>query len=125
MAESLEDEIDQLEDAEDAVLAFPFLDDDPGNQVPLRVNLRTSIEGLDVEVVAARRGKDVASMNRFAGDGRGTVTRELVAGEPAVLRMGESGEEYPVFPTLSWSRDRDGRPTVTEVEIGGVRLGEE
>jgi hypothetical protein len=122
---SLEDEIDQLEDAEDAVLAFPFLDDDPDNQVPLRVNLRTSAGGLDVEVVAVRRGKDASSMNRFAGDARGTVTRKLAAGEPAVLRMGNGGEEYPVLPTLSWSRDRDGRPTVTEVEILDVRLDEE
>ena len=122
---SLEEEIDQLEDAEDAVLAFPFLDDEPGNQVPLRVNLRTSADGLDVEVVAVRRGKSVASMNRFEADARGAVTRKLAAGEPAMLRMRDGQEEYPVSPALSWSRDRDGRPTVTEVEIAEVRLDEE
>ena len=122
---SLEDEIDQLEDAEDAVLAFPFLDDSPGNRVPLRVNLRTSTDGLAVEVIAVRRGKDVASMNRFEANARGTITRKFAAGEPAVLRMRDGQEEYPVSPTLSWSRDRDGRPTVTEVEIEEVRLDEE
>ena len=119
---TLEAEIGQLEDAEDAVLAFPFLDDDSGNQVPLRVNLRTSSEGLDVEVVAVRRGKDVAEMNRFGADGRAAVTKRLAAGEPAALRLRDGAEEYAVFPSLSWSRDTDGRPTVSDVEIESVEI---
>ena len=122
---SLEAEIDELEDAEDAVLAFPFLPDEESNQVPLRVNLRTSAEGLDVDVVAIRHGKGVSSMNRFGADARGTVTRKLATGEPAVLRLRGGAEEYPVAPALSWSRDRDGQPTVTEVEIADVRLNDE
>ena len=121
----LEAEIDQLEDAEDAVLAFPFLAEDPGNQVPLRVNLRTSSEGLDVEVVAVRRGKGVAEMNRFGADGRASVTKQLAAGEPAALRLRDGAEEYAVFPSLSWSRDAGGRPTVSEVEIESVEIDRE
>ena len=121
----LEAEIGQLEDAEDAVLAFPFLADDPSNQVPLRVNLRTSSEGLDVEVVAVRRGKDVAEMNRFGADGRASVTKRLASGEPAALRLRDGAEEYAVFPSLSWSRDTDGRPTVSEVEIESVEIDRE
>lgn len=121
----LEAEIGQLEDAEDAVLAFPFLADDPSNQVPLRVNLRTSSEGLDVEVVAVRRGKDAAGMNRFGADGRATVTKRLAAGEPAALRLRDGAEEYAVFPSLSWSRDSSGRPTVSEVEIESVEIDRE
>ena len=122
---SLEAEIGQLEDAEDAVLAFPFLADDPSNQVPLRVNLRTSSEGLDVEVVAVRRGKDVAAMNRFGADGRSTITKKLAVGEPAALRLRDGAEEYAVFPSLSWSRDSDGRPTVAEIEIESVDIERE
>jgi hypothetical protein len=122
---TLEAEIGQLEDAEDAVLAFPFLADDPSNQVPMRVNLRTSSEGLAVEVVAVRRGKDVAEMNRFGADGRATVTRRLAAGEPAALCLRDGAEEYAVFPSLSWSRDSSGRPTVSEVEIESVEIERE
>ena len=121
----LEAEIGELEDAEDAVLAFPFLADDPSNQVPMRVNLRTSSEGLDVEVVAVRRGKDVAEMNRFDSGARATVTKRLAAGEPAALRLRDGEEEYAVFPSLSWSRDADGRPTVSEVEIESVEIESE
>jgi hypothetical protein len=91
----------------------------------MRVNLRTSSEGLAVEVVAVRRGKDVAEMNRFGADGRATVTRRLAAGEPAALRLRDGAEEYAVFPSLSWSRDSSGRPTVSEVEIESVEIERE
>lgn len=121
----LDEEIDRLEEAEDATLAFPFLDDDPGNRVPLRVNLRTSAEGLDVEVVAVRRGKAVSGTNRFAADARQTVVERLARGESAHLRLRGGAETYEVAPVLSWARDEDGRPTVVDVEIDAVRVGEE
>lgn len=121
---SLEAEIGELEEAEDATLVFPFLDDEPSNQVPLRVNLRTSSEGLNVEVVAVRHGKDAAAMNEFADDQRMQITKRLATGDPAQLRLRDGVESYDVFPMLTWSRDDFGGPTVSEVEIEDVRFAE-
>lgn len=118
-------EMQDLSNAEDAVLSFDFLDDDPAYQVPLRVNLQTSTGGLDVEVVAVRQGKNVRDMNRFDSAARLQVTKRLANGDPAILRFDDGAEGYEVEPVIRWERDEDGRPTVTAVDIEGVRLGED
>lgn len=120
----LDHEMTDLSNAEDAVLSFDFLDDDPAYQVPLRVNLETSAAGLDVEVVAVRQGKNVQNMNHFDSEARLAVTTRLAQGEPAVLRFGDGAEGYEVEPVIRWERDDAGRPTVTHVDIDAVRLGE-
>jgi len=120
----LDREMADLSNAEDAVLAFDFLDDDPAFQVPLRVNLETSLEGLAVEVVAVRQGKSVRDLNRFDPAARQTVTTKLAAGTPAVLRFDGGAEGYRVEPVLRWGRDETGRPTVTDVVVQAVRLDE-
>jgi len=125
----LEHEMGALQDAEDAVLVFDFLDgngayEDEAFWVPLRVTQQTSREGLDVEVVAVRSGKSVSHMNHFDRSARRQVNANLAAGETATLRFtdGGDGEEYRVYPVLSWSKDESGRPTVTSVEIDEVIL---
>ena len=117
-------DIDRLEDAEDAVLSFDFLDD-AESAVPLRVNLRTSRSGLDVEVVAVRRGKGARERNRFGEGARKTIAERLVAGDGATLRTEDDDEEYRVFPVLSWTRDGAGHPTVADVEIEEVVFDDE
>ncbi len=119
--EGLDAEIDRLEDAEDAVLSFPFLDDEQA-RVPLRVNLETSADGLAVEVVAVRRGRDTADSNRFPDDGRVRVNQQLASSETARLELQDGAESYAVVPSLSWGRADDGTPTVTDVEISDVRF---
>ncbi|KZN24799.1 hypothetical protein A4G99_10745 [Haladaptatus sp. R4] len=119
--EGLGTEIDRLEDAEDAVLAFPFLSDERA-QVPLRVNLRTSADGLSVEVVAVRRGKNTAETNRFADDHRAEINRWLADGRTVRLELQNGTEAYDVVPSLSWGRADDDTPIVTEVEIVEVRF---
>jgi len=119
--EGLGTEIDRLEDAEDAVLSFPFLSDEHA-RVPLRVNLRTSADGLSVEVVAVRRGKSTAETNRFADDQRAEINRWLADGNTVRLELQNGTEAYDVVPALSWGRNDDGTPTVTEVEITEVRF---
>ena len=121
----LDREMRDLSNAEDAVLSFDFLDDDPAYQVPLRVNLETSNDGLDVDVVAVRQGKGVRDMNRFDSDARLRVTKRLAKGDPAVLRFDDGAEGYEVEPVIRWERDDSGRPTVTAVDIQAVRLGED
>lgn len=123
--EPLDREMQDLSSAEDAVLTFDFLDDDPAYQVPLRVNLETSVDGLDVEVVAVRQGKSVRDMNRFDSDARLAVTKRLAKGEPAKLRFGDGTEGYEVEPVIRWERDETGRPTVTAVDIQAVRFDDD
>jgi hypothetical protein len=115
----LDAEVETLENAEDAVLRFPFLDDDSGNTVPLRVNLETSAAGLDVEVVTIRSGKAVAERNAFDRGARRQIAEALATGETATLELDAGVEEYHVVPVLSWSHD-DGTPTVTDVSISEV-----
>ncbi|MFB6354780.1 MAG: hypothetical protein ABEJ92_11930 [Halobacteriales archaeon] len=119
----LDEEMADLTNAEDAVLVFDFLDDAAAYQVPLRVNLETSAEGLAVEVVAVRQGKSVREMNRFDPSARQTVTARLAEGAPASLRFDDGAEDYAVDPVLRWGRDDAGRPAVTDVTIRTVRLG--
>lgn len=116
----LDAEIDRLADAEDAVLAFPFLDSE-GAEVPLRVDLRTTSGGMAVDVVAIRRGKGTEGSNRFERGDRKAVASRLAGGETATLRVGP-GERYAVTPELSWARDGEGRPTVSDAEIVAVHL---
>jgi hypothetical protein len=125
----LEHEMGALQDAEDAVLVFDFLDqedsyDGESYWVPLRVTQQTSREGLEIEVVTVRSGKSVSHMNHFDRAARRQVNATLATGEPATLRFtdGGNGEEYPVYPVLSWSKDESGRPTVSGVEIDEVIL---
>lgn len=54
---TFESELGSLEGGEDATLEFPFLDDDAEYHVPLRVDLETSADGLDVDVITIRRAK--------------------------------------------------------------------
>lgn len=117
-------EMAHLSNAEDAVLGFEFLPDEPTYQIPLRVNLEASADGLAVEVVTVREGKSVRDMNHFDPQARRAVTTSLAEGQPAVLRFDDGAEAYPVEPALSWGRDEAGRPAVTGVRIEAVRLGE-
>ncbi|MFB6095367.1 MAG: hypothetical protein ABEJ71_02805 [Halodesulfurarchaeum sp.] len=116
----LEEEVETLQSAEDATLRFPFLDDDPASRVPLRVNLRTSSGGLDVDVVAVREGKGVSDLNDFDGPTRARITEALATGETALLTLADGAERYRVVPVLSWGRRADGTPRVTDVEIQEV-----
>lgn len=118
-------EMQDLSNAEDAVLSFDFLEDDPAYQIPLRVNLQTSVDGLDVEVVAVRQGKSVRDMNQFDSEARLQVTKRLAKGDPAVLRFDDGAEGYEVEPVIRWERDESGRPTVTAVDVQAVRLDDD
>lgn len=122
---SWDEELERVSDAEDAVLVFPSLGeaaDDPANQVPLRVRLGVDTDGLTVEVVTIRTGKGVADMNAVDRKVRQRLIRGLATGATATLRLEAGVEEYPVVPSLTWSRDADGRPTVDAVEIQEVRF---
>lgn len=123
-SETLDAELDRLAEAEDAALTFPFLDVS-GASVPLRVTLETTGEGLAVEVVAVRSGKGTADSNRFPDDARQRVATALADGATARLTLQDGAEAYDVVPHLSWGRDDDGTPTVTEVGIERVVLGGE
>lgn len=120
----LDREVATLESAEDAVLVFEFLGeraDERALQVPLRVTLKASTDGLGVDVVAVRHGKTVADTNAFDPDARKRVIEGLAAGEGATLRLAAGEEEYVVDPVLSWTR-ADGTPTVGSVSIENVRF---
>jgi hypothetical protein len=118
-------DVEDLEAAEDAVLRFPFLDgsEDPEYGVPLRVNLETTADGLDVEVVAVRTGKSVRGMNAFDREARMGIARGFSRGERARLELGDGEEHYGVAVSLSWGRAEDGRPTVDGVEVAEVVFG--
>ncbi len=116
----LDREVEALSEAEDATLVFDFLGDDEQFQVPLRVNLATGADGLDIEVVAVREGKGVAGTNAFEPGARHTIAERLSTDGLATLRLEAGVEEYDVVPVLSWGRDDRGRPTVTDVEIRDV-----
>ncbi|WP_313691170.1 hypothetical protein [Halorarum halobium] len=118
----LDDEVESLASAEDATLAFPFLDDEGSATVPLRVALETGPDGLSIEVVALRRGKGVAEANSFDAGDRQRVNTRLAAGDAAVLSFADGAESYRVRPVLSWTRGEDGRPTVDEVDVPEVVL---
>ena len=121
----IEREVDELQAAEDAVLRFEFLPDEgPDNQVPLRVTMQTGTDGLDVDVVAVRRGKSAQEMNRFSRDERQRINVELARGANGVLSF-DGDESYDVAPVLSWTRDRDGRPIVDDVAIDRVIFDDE
>jgi len=121
----LEAEMTELENAEDAVLRFDGVtDDDRRYEVPLRVRLETSRDGLDVEVVAVREGKSVSGMNRFDRETRRAVNEHLARGGTATLAF-EGAERYEVGPVCSWSRDDGGRPTVSTVDIEEVLFDDE
>jgi len=120
----LEREMSSLEAAEDAVLSFDFLGEAAGeraNQVPLRVVLEASTDGLVIEVVAVRQGKTVGAMNAFDPAVRRQVIEGLATGEAATLRIAAGEESYRVLPSLSWSRT-NGTPTVTDVAIEEVQF---
>jgi len=117
VGETLDDEIDRLEDAEDAVLV---LGDGDGERVPLRVALHTGPDGLAVDVVAVRSGKDTEGMNRFGGGARADVARRFAAGETARLELDAGDEAYDVRPEMEWARGSDGTPTVTDVTVTEV-----
>jgi hypothetical protein len=115
--EPLDDEIARLEDAEDAVLV---LGDGEGEGVPLRVILQTGPDGLDVEVVAVRSGKDTEGMNRFAEGARADVAERFAGGDTVILELADGEEIYRVRPELTWARGEDGTPTVEDVAIREV-----
>lgn len=119
--DSLDSELDELAEAEDAMLTFPFLEGSDA-AVPLRVTLRTTGDGLDVEVVTVRRGADTAARNQFPGDSRQRVAAALAEGETATLSLQDGAETYAVVPSLAWDRTEDGTPTVGEVTVEQVVL---
>jgi hypothetical protein len=119
-----EQEVESLENAEDATLVFPFLDDEPGYQVPLRVALEMRAGEVDVEVVTVRQGKSVTDMNSFDRGARHRIAEELATGSSVRLKLGGGVEAYDVTPVLTWSRDSQGDPIVDEVEIEDVLFGE-
>lgn len=114
-------EVESLSNAEDAELRFPFLPDEPGNRVPLRVRLETTADGLDVTVVTVRTGKSVAETNAFARGARQQIAASLADGELAELALAGGAETYRVAPALSW-QSRESGPTVTEAAIREVRF---
>lgn len=118
----LDREMRDLRAAEDAVLRFDVLEDDPRYEVPLRVRMETSRSGLDVEVVAVREGKSVTGTNRFDRGARRTVNEHFATGGTATLAFGANGdaETYEVAPVCSWGRHDDGTPRVSGVEIHEV-----
>ncbi len=134
----LDREVTELEAAEDAVLRFPFLDDEgPAYRVPLRVDMQTSRDGLAVDVVAVRQGKSVRDMNRFDRAARRAVNERLARGDTATLEFEAAGgensaepsvaaapedgaESYAVAPVLSWTQGDDGGPAVGAVEVDEV-----
>jgi hypothetical protein len=115
--EPLDDEIARLEEAEDAVLE---LGETEAHHVPLRVVLHTGPDGLAVEVVAVRSGKDTAGTNRFADGARADVAERFAGGDAVPLRLDGGQETYRVRPNLTWGRGEDGAPTVTDVEVSEV-----
>ena len=117
VGEPLDQEINRLEDAENAELV---LGEGEGERVPLRVSLHTGPDGLDVEVVAVRSGKGTEEMNRFADGARGRVARRFAQGETATLELDAGGETYDVRPDITWARGPDGSPTVTDVAVREV-----
>ena len=117
VGETLDDEIDRLEDAENAVLV---LGDSEGERVPLRVALHTGPDGLEVDVVAVRSGKGTEDMNQFADGARTDVARRFAEGETATLEVDAGSEAYDVRPDLSWARGPDGTPEVTDVAVRDV-----
>ncbi|MFB6111226.1 MAG: hypothetical protein ABEJ35_01690 [Halobacteriaceae archaeon] len=118
---SLDSELDRLADAEDATLTFPFIEAD-GARVPLRVSLRTTGSGLEIDVVAVRQGKGTDEVNRFPGDTRQRVAAAMSEDATATVSLQDGAERYDVVPRLSWGRTDDGTPTVTDVEIERVAL---
>lgn len=118
---TLDSELDRLAEAEDAQLTFPFLESEDA-AIPLRVTLQTTGEGLDVEVVAVRRGKDTEAANRFPAEARQRIATALADGETATLSLQNGAETYDVVPTLSWDRTDNGTPTVGDVTIEDVVL---
>ena len=114
---TLEDEIDRLEEAEDATL---ILGEGEGERVPLRVALHTGPEGLDVEVIAVRSGKGTEELNQFEDGARADVARRFAEGDTATLEIEGSEETYEVRPELTWVRGSEGAPRVTEVTIHEV-----
>ena len=117
VGETLDDEIDRLEDAENAVLV---LGDSDQERVPLRVALHTGPDGLDVDVVAVRSGKGTEAMNEFADGARADVAGRFAAGETATLELEAGSEIYDVRPDLSWARGPEGTPRVTDVTVRDV-----
>jgi hypothetical protein len=127
MGGDLDREMRDLQDAEDAVLSFDVLDDDPRYRVPLRVRMETSRDGLDVDVVAVREGKSARGTNRFDREARRAVNEHLATGGTATLAFGTNGdrETYRVAPVCSWRRSDDGTPRVAEVEVHEVVFDDE
>lgn len=120
----LDSQVETLAAAEDAVLGFDFLADAAArrsNQVPLRVTLEASADGLDVDVVAVREGKSVTDMNAFEPETRRQVIEGLASGADATLSLAGDAESYRVRPALTWSRE-NGIPTVSAVSIEEVRF---
>jgi hypothetical protein len=119
-----EEEVESLENAEDATLIFPFLEDVPRYQVPLRVGLEMRAGGVDIDVVTVRQGKSVTDMNSFDRGARHRIAEELATGSSVRLELGDGVEAYEVTPILTWSRDSQGDPIVNGVEIEDVLFGE-
>ncbi|SDJ63206.1 hypothetical protein SAMN05216226_106112 [Halovenus aranensis] len=115
-----EDDVQSLENAEDAVITFPFLDEAPAYKIPLRVELEMRAGGVDVTVVTVRQGKSVDGMNAFDRSTRHRIAEGLATGSSVHLELGGGEETYRVTPVLSWGRDDDGNPTVDTVEIEDV-----
>jgi len=117
----LEREMDELANAEDAVLRFPdAAGEDPRYEIPLRVRLETSRGGMDVTVVAVREGKSAAGTNRFDRETRRAVNEHLARGGTASLAFEGGSESYEVAPVLEWRHGDDGAPTVTAVDVEEV-----
>lgn len=123
----LDREMQDLQAAEDAVLRFDVLDDEPRYDVPLRVRMESSRSGLDVDVVAVREGKSVTGTNRFDRAARRAVNEHLATGGTATLAFGANGdaETYAVAPVCSWGRHDDGTPRVASVEVHEVVFDEQ
>lgn len=114
-APDIDEEINILESAEDAVLVFDFFDSF-NKRIPLRVRLQTGPNGYEVDWVVIRQGKGTEGMNQFSSEERDEIATKSETGHTANLMFEADGESYPVKAVLSWGRDKHGNCIVTSID---------
>lgn len=123
--DSYQAEVERVQEAENALLRFDFFDGAGRYSVPLRVLVKTTPDGLDVDVVSLRRGKDVSGYNWFNDEDRRTIAQKLSNDGKAVLYIEDGREEYEVQPSLTWNRNDSNQLVISDVEIQDVIVSEE
>lgn len=123
-APDIEEEVDRLESAEDAVLDFDFFDSTE-KRVPVRIRLKTGPNGYEVDRVDIRRGKDVEMMNRFKSHDRDKIAEKLKDRDATNLVFRADKTSYNVEVVLSWGRDEHGRCIVIAIDDISINHGDE